>query len=282
MFDFFGKKDAEPAEGPVADPAEAPVTDGEQPTNEAASTQEVSPAVEPSNAADVSRFEKAFPNFAGCYDALSPDMRARMLYDKIEATSTPVSPDGDESDSTPTIRIVPTFNMEMATAELARATQDGDAEAIASAQKAILEYHEDLMGWVHDHNAVNAHKTQQLQTQMAKLQRPSEILSAGSTVKGFEQTDVAAATQLLDSGQITDITAAVKFAVYQRLATSNKAVPPDAAEQAARQAKAIAAASAPDSEQAGGGEEITATPSFTDPKFAEAVHRAAQAGQQQT
>jgi hypothetical protein len=272
-FNFFGNIQ-EPAA--VADPATAQ----DSTNDDAASAPVVSPAVEPGNAEDVSRFEKLFPSFVGCYDALSPDMRAKMLYDKIEATSPVAKPSEAEGDGAPSIRAVPQLNMEMATATLAQAIQDGDTEAITAAQKAITDHQEQLMGVVHDYNMQNSYETQKLQKQMTALQLPTEIRAAGAAVNGFEDADVATAQQLLDSGHIQDIGVAVKFAVHQRLVASNSTVPPTVAEETARQTKAAVAASAPDSVESAGAEEIVATETFTDQRFVNALKQEAAAEKQ--
>ena len=267
-FNFFKKDD-------TPEPAQAP-----EQTNNVASAQEVSPAVDPNKAADVARFEKLFPSFVGCYDALSPDMRSRMLYDKIEATSTPVTPTEAEDDGAPKIRPVPALNMEMANARLAQAIEGQDSEEIVAAQKAITDHQEQLMAVVNDYNILNDYNTQKMQKQILLMQRPAEIRAAGTAVTGFEEADVAVAAQLLDSGDIQDLGTAVKYAVHQRLVASNSAVPPTAAEEAVRQASAAVAASAPGGTETAGPDEVIATESFTDPKFTDALHQAAAANKQ--
>jgi hypothetical protein len=270
-FNFFGNKQ---------EPAAEAVPGQETTTNTTASTEQVAPVVEPGNAEDVARFEKLFPSFVGSYDALSPDMRAKMLYDRIEATSSTVKPTEAEGDGAPSIRAVPQLNMEMATATLVQAIQDGDAEAIAASQKAITDHQEQLMGVVHDYNMQNSYETQKLQKQMTALQLPTEIRAAGAAVNGFEDADVATAQQLLDSGHIQDIGVAVKYAVHQRLVASNSSVPPTVAEEVARQTKAAVAASAPDSVESAGAEEVVATETFTDQRFVNALKQEAAAEKQ--
>ncbi len=266
MFDFFGK-------GTKAVADAAPDTQ----TDKAASAEEASPAVDPSKAADKTRFEELFPSFKGSYDALSPELRATMLYDLVKATSTAASPIEDESASSPAIRELPVFNMEMAQADFAKAIREEDEAAIATASRAITDYQEQIMGVVHDYNMRNTYDTQKLKDQVISLQRPAEIRALGLSLPGFEETDVAAAAQYLDSGHITDIGAAVQYAILARQAASPEPVKPDAAEEAARQAAAAAAASAPDGESAAGSEEMVATEHFTDARFVDALQQEAAA-----
>jgi hypothetical protein len=248
----------------VDDVQDAPVDDD---NDNAASSQDESPVVDTSSNADRERFESCLPALKGSYDALSPEMRTRMLLNMIEGNNTVATQNNTgEGDSVPKIREIQPLDMNVATERLVRAIESGDADDITSAQKAISQHQEQLLGVLYDYSQLNAYETNQLKKELSEIRRPVEIRKIGASVPGFEDSDVDKALQLVDSGQISNMSLAVKFAVQERLLASKRTVPPTAAEMAARQAAGAMAASAPGSQSGSRSNVMTPVTNFDSPQ----------------
>lgn len=215
--------------------------------SEAASDQELSPAVTAQKQEDDRRWDDHFPAFKGQRDAVPADMQARMWQDKVLSTPTTTTPHREEGPGRPEVVPLPLMDPDAAAEKLKQAIEDGDTEAQIAATAEIAAFARGAVLTVNSYGMQNEYDIQQMQTKLGELELPSKIRRLGADMPGFTEPDVAAAQQLVESGRVSDPALAVGYAVNARLVASNSAVPPSAAEIAARKAAAIVAASTPDS-----------------------------------
>lgn len=219
----------------------------EDPNNEAASAQDAPPVVT-STPEDAAAFDAAFPGFAGQLDNLPADMQARMWRNLAMAKATVTKPDEAEGSSRPPIRDLPPADLGSLTERYKEALEAGETETALKVQQEIVNFQGAALETLSDYAVRNEWDNQQLSSRIDSLNKPMQIRTAGASVPGFQDSDVAAAQALMDSGKVPDPALAVKFVVYDRLSKSNSAPPLSAAQEADRVAKAAAAASAPSSQ----------------------------------
>ena len=238
VFDVFKSKPTEPGTEP--EPAASP-QDG-HPASEPATPE----AATGTDATASSAWDRLVPELAGKFDALSDDVRIAILGGKIRASETVAKPSEAESPGPPAIRDIPQLDKRTAMAKWAQQISDGDTEGADATAKAIYEYDEAMLGALLDHGDQAKFSSAENATRIAALQQPNDIRAAGTKVQGFDEADLVAVKSLLDKGVTNNIDFAVKSVVAQRLAASPIPAPqPTPAEDAARQAAAALASSAP-------------------------------------
>lgn len=235
-------------------------------TNEAASTQDVSPAVEaPADKYDVAAFEEAFPAFRG--QKVSADIREKLWQNLAMANVTAAKSRETESPSRPTIRELPPIDLKSVTQRMLEASEAGDTEAVLKAQQEIVNFQGCALESLSDFAVRNEWDTQQMSARIDGLEKPQLLRQAGQSVEGFQDSDIAAAQKLMNDGVTQDPHFAVRFAVTDRLVKTNSAQPLSAQEKADRVARAAVAASAPSSQTSGSiGEPLTEI-SFNSPNY---------------
>ncbi len=240
-------------------------------TNEAASDQELSPAVIAQKQEDSRQWDEAFPGFKGQNDALPADMQAQMWRNKALSTSTTTIPDKDEGPGRPEVVPLPLMDPAVVQKRYEQAVEDGDTDAKIAAQAELAAFHRGAIETVNSYGMQNEFDIRKSDARIARLELPQTIRRAGADIAGFDEADVPAALQLVESGRVPDPALAVGHAVCARLVASKSAVPPTAAEIAARKAAATVAASSPDSAPTTQKTRFTGDGTFTSPGMQEAM-----------
>ena len=239
--------------------------------NKAASDQELSPAVIAQKQEAARQWDEAFPGFKGQSDALPADMQAQMWRNKALSTSTATIPDKDEGPGRPEVVPLPLLDPNAAMERYKQAVTDGDTEAQIAATAEIADFARGAAETVNSYGMQNEFDIRKADARIARLELPQTIRRAGANMPGFDEADVSVALQIIESGRCEDPALAVGYAVNQRLVASKSAVPPSAAETAARKAAATVAASTPDSAPSTPKTPFAGDGTFNSPAFKDAM-----------
>ena len=206
------------------------------------------------------------PELADAYQELSPAAREQVLLRRLAAKPAAALPtedaparessNGEPKPQEPSTYTVPEpWNADEARTQIAAALDDDAAKVLVD----VLKKHAD---YIHGYGRLvvgaiqeSSGKLTEFQKQLLGVTRPGQLGALIAKVRGATASDVPAATALLESGVTSDMTVAMKLAVYNReseLVTAK--TEPSAAAQ--RKAAALRAARASGANRAAGGREF--------------------------
>ncbi len=239
--------------------------------NKAASAEEAPPAVASANPQDARIWDETFPGFAGQSGSMPADMQAQMWRNKALTGTTATSPKEDEGPGRPPVVPLPLLDPDAAAKRLEEAITDGNTEAQIAATAEIAAFARGAAETVNSYGMQNEFDIRQMQTKIDQLQLPATIRQVGVGMPGFQDSDVAAALTLLESGQCSDPALAVGYAVNARLVESKSTPPPSLTDETRRKAEALAAASAPESETTSPVPKFAGSPRMDSPEMKAAL-----------
>jgi len=206
------------------------------------------------------------PELADAYQELSPAAREQVLLRRLAAKPAAALPtedaparessNGEPKPQEPSTYTVPEpWNADEARTQIAAALDDDAAKVLVD----VLKKHAD---YIHGYGRLvvgaiqeSSGKLTEFQKQLLGVTRPGQLGALIAKVRGATASDVPAATALLESGVTSDMTVAMKLAVYNReseLVTAK--TEPSAAAQ--RKAAALRAARASGANRAAGGRQF--------------------------
>lgn len=210
------------------------------------------------------------PELAEAYQELSPEAREQVLLRRLAAKPAAALPtedaparessNGEPKPQEPSTYTVPEpWNVDEALSQIAYSLENDppekQAQVIVNVMKKNIDY-------VHGYGRLllgvreeSDRKLTGFEKQLLGVTRPGQLGALVAKVRGATAADVTAATALLESGVTSDMTVAMKLAVYNRESEMTTAkTEPSAAAQ--RKAAALRAARASGANRAAGGRQF--------------------------
>jgi len=211
-------------------------------------------------------FNQVMPEFAEEYESLSPDAKVRLLAQraigltahKPDGAPDPTTPQGQvgrgsrRADRPPVPEVKP-LDVAATAKGITAAFAEGNSELAEARLVDALTYNKGIGELVID--ALNRYE-EKFDAMEAEYIRPAKFQAALPKVKGATNGDIVAARKLFETGEATTPEAALKMAVYERMAATNEKPRGTPNPEAIRKGKAIAAAAAGKAGKVGGARAI--------------------------
>jgi len=201
-------------------------------------------------------WDEALPDLAGAFDEMSPEARERLLLKRQAAQpqnkpTTEEAPTGPSSTAeaeaeAPPVAEIPAIDAKEQQAAIEKAFEDQDGPALAAVLERQRQYVDGVAHLAYQVGLDNGKAITDLSKGQKALRIPGEVRDALPTVQGADKADLAAAAELLASGEVKTPELALKVAAFNRQSEieTAKGAKPTADQEATRKAKALAASRA--------------------------------------